>query len=73
MHASGDYTIADLSELFSFSRPTVYRTLRRNREWVGIGSQVKEGIGSVFASVRFREGFVFKGSRRPLYYVWLFI
>ena len=30
MHASGDYFISDLAELFSISRPTVYRTLQRN-------------------------------------------
>jgi DNA invertase Pin-like site-specific DNA recombinase len=30
MHASGDYSISDLAELFSVSRPTVYRTLQRN-------------------------------------------
>jgi DNA invertase Pin-like site-specific DNA recombinase len=29
MHHSGDYSITDLAELFSISRPTVYRTLRR--------------------------------------------
>ena len=29
MHATGDYEIADLTELFSVSRPTVYRTLQR--------------------------------------------
>lgn len=29
MHATGDYTITDLTELFSVSRPTVYRTLQR--------------------------------------------
>ena len=29
MHNSGDYAISDLAELFSVSRPTVYRTLRR--------------------------------------------
>ncbi|AEF43036.1 Resolvase domain protein (plasmid) [Hoyosella subflava DQS3-9A1] len=28
MHASGNYTITDLAELFNISRPTVYRTLR---------------------------------------------
>jgi excisionase family DNA binding protein len=28
MHATGDYTITDLAELFSVSRPTVYRSLR---------------------------------------------
>ena len=29
MHATGDYSISDLAELFSVSRPTVYRTLTR--------------------------------------------
>jgi DNA invertase Pin-like site-specific DNA recombinase len=29
MHDSGDYSISDLAELFSVSRPTVYRTLAR--------------------------------------------
>jgi len=29
MHACGDYSISDLAELFSVSRPTVYRTLQR--------------------------------------------
>ena len=29
MHDTGDYTISDLAELFSISRPTVYRTLAR--------------------------------------------
>lgn len=28
MHATGDYSITDLAELFSISRPTVYRTLQ---------------------------------------------
>lgn len=31
MHATGDYTIADLAELFAVSRPTVYRVLERSR------------------------------------------
>jgi DNA invertase Pin-like site-specific DNA recombinase len=31
MHASGDYTIADLAELSTVSRPTVYRTLQRSQ------------------------------------------
>ena len=32
MRATGDYSISDLAELFSVSRPTVYRTLaRQNR------------------------------------------
>lgn len=30
MRASGDYSIADLAELFSVSRPTVYRTLQHS-------------------------------------------
>ena len=30
MHASGDYSIADLAELFIVSRPTVYLTLQRS-------------------------------------------
>ena len=29
MHKTGDYFISDLAELFSISRPTVYRTLGR--------------------------------------------
>lgn len=29
MHDTGDYSISDLAELFSISRPTVYRTLQR--------------------------------------------
>lgn len=29
MHESGEYSISDLAELFSVSRPTVYRTLSR--------------------------------------------
>ena len=31
MHGTGQYTISDLSELFSISRPTVYRTLLRSQ------------------------------------------
>ena len=30
MHATGDYSIADVAEIFAVSRPTVYRTLSRN-------------------------------------------
>jgi DeoR/GlpR family transcriptional regulator of sugar metabolism len=29
MHDTGKYSISDLAELFSISRPTVYRTLIR--------------------------------------------
>ncbi len=31
MHGTGEYTVADLAELFTVSRPTVYRTLQRNQ------------------------------------------
>jgi DNA invertase Pin-like site-specific DNA recombinase len=30
MHDTGDYSISDLAEVFSVSRPTVYRTLNRH-------------------------------------------
>ncbi len=30
MHETGQYSISDLAELFSVSRPTIYRTLARN-------------------------------------------
>ena len=30
MHATGEYSISDLAELFSVSRPTVYQTLNRH-------------------------------------------
>lgn len=29
MHATGNYTITDLTDIFSVSRPTIYRTLER--------------------------------------------
>jgi len=31
MHKSGDYSVSDLAHVFSVSRPTVYRTLGRQR------------------------------------------
>ncbi len=31
MHATGEYSISDLAEVFSVSRPTVYRTLNRTK------------------------------------------
>ncbi|RFU41622.1 HTH domain-containing protein [Actinomadura logoneensis] len=31
MHATGDYTIAELMEVFSISRATVYRALARSQ------------------------------------------
>lgn len=31
MHATGEYSISDLAEVFSVSRPTVYRTLQRQQ------------------------------------------
>lgn len=35
MHATGDYTIAELMEVFSVGRATVYRTLDRGRSREG--------------------------------------
>ena len=35
MHGTGDYSISDLAELFSVSRPTVYRTLARRSSEAG--------------------------------------
>ena len=34
MHDTGDYSISDLAEVFSVSRPTVYRTLNRQKSAV---------------------------------------
>ena len=31
MHDTGEYSISDLAEVFSVSRPTVYRTLSRRK------------------------------------------
>ena len=31
MHGTGEYSISDLAEVFSVSRPTVYRTLKRSQ------------------------------------------
>ncbi len=31
MHRAGDHSVSDLAELFSISRPTVYRTLQRDQ------------------------------------------
>ncbi|MEP3300028.1 MAG: helix-turn-helix domain-containing protein [Pseudoruegeria sp.] len=31
MHATGEYSISDLAEVFSVSRPTIYRTLKRHQ------------------------------------------
>ncbi|WP_170419750.1 recombinase family protein [Ruegeria atlantica] len=31
MHGTGDYSISDLAEVFSVSRPTIYQTLNRNQ------------------------------------------
>jgi DNA invertase Pin-like site-specific DNA recombinase len=30
MHATSNYTVADLTDIFSGSRPTIYRTLQRD-------------------------------------------
>lgn len=34
MYGTGQYTISDLAELFSISRPTVYRTLLRENDQI---------------------------------------
>lgn len=40
MYDTGDYSISDLAELFSISRPTVYRTLDRQRSaQVGVAAE----------------------------------
>lgn len=46
MYETGDYTIADLGELFSVSRPTIYRTLNRAAE-----RTVQSSTGSRTAAV----------------------
>ena len=51
MHASGDYSIADLAELFTVSRPTVYRTLQRSPARVS-------GISGLRRSGRLSRGLV---------------
>ncbi|MBN3868673.1 helix-turn-helix domain-containing protein [Gluconobacter kondonii] len=38
MYDTGDYPISDLSELFSISRPNIYRTLSRADSTVLLGS-----------------------------------
>ncbi|GGX72816.1 invertase [Tateyamaria omphalii] len=38
MHATGEYSISDLAEVFSVSRPTVYRTLKRQQISKSAGS-----------------------------------
>jgi DNA invertase Pin-like site-specific DNA recombinase len=40
MHGTGKYSISELAELFSISRPTVYRTLAR----AAIGGQVRQCV-----------------------------
>ena len=38
MYDTGEYAISDLAELFSISRPTVYRTLERQPTSVTIAA-----------------------------------
>ncbi|MDP9641465.1 DeoR/GlpR family transcriptional regulator of sugar metabolism [Actinopolyspora lacussalsi] len=33
MYGTGEYTIADLVEVFTVSRTTIYRTLQREPNW----------------------------------------
>ena len=49
MHDTGEYSISDLAELFSVSRPTVYRTLNRRR---APQSVLQLSTGSVFGAWR---------------------
>lgn len=37
MHGTGEYSISDLAEVFSVSRPTVYRTIKRAQPAIGSG------------------------------------
>ena len=53
MHATGEYSISDLAELFTVSRPTVYRTLSQLRSEIGDGDiyrafRVAEGLHENF-------------------------
>ncbi len=51
MHDTGTYSISDLAELFSVSRPTVYRTLARQ---VSTVDERDQGSGSRFGVVTSR-------------------
>ncbi|WP_083098447.1 recombinase family protein [Pseudophaeobacter leonis] len=42
MHATGEYSVSDLAELFAVSRPTIYRTLHR------IGAKISPSLASHF-------------------------
>ena len=46
MHATGDYSIAELAELFSVARPTVYRTLARVRDGVSAARAAEARSGT---------------------------
>jgi DNA-binding MurR/RpiR family transcriptional regulator len=53
MHATSEYSISDLAELFSISRPTVYRTFSQLRSEIGDGDfyrafRVAEGLHESF-------------------------
>ena len=41
MYDTGDYSISDLAEVFSISRPTVYRTLMRHASANGVRDQAQ--------------------------------
>jgi DNA invertase Pin-like site-specific DNA recombinase len=46
MHGTGKYSISDLAELFSISRPTVYRTLARTTETTDSKPKKRSRAGS---------------------------
>lgn len=57
MHASGDYSITDLTELFSGSGPTVYRTLQRGRSSRTAGHSVGPQPGYLVSGLSFGESY----------------
>ena len=44
LHAAGDHTIAELAELFSVSRATIYRELARGPKESGTGTSVTKTV-----------------------------
>ena len=56
MHATGEYSISDLAELFSVSRPTVYRTLNRRHSLSVRSCPLPESTRSGHRERWFRKG-----------------
>ena len=44
LHAAGDHTIAELAELFSVSRATIYRELARTHDQTGADQPAQEPV-----------------------------